>query len=266
MHALQSMASQEWRSRGYSNRTIPSGQDMTDITVEELIRRLDRLGARGHIPIDVKAGEVFGLLCTGDTGRVILVSVLTSLLIPESGFSERSSYGILGNLGDVRRRIAIVFQDFLLDPAISARENLDFHARLHGIDGTARKQRIRQVLSRVGLTDAADALVEAYTPDMKRRLEIARSLLHHPTVLLLAEPTSDLEPNSRQRIRDILKRLNRERGMTIIFTTSQVGEAEYLCDRVAVVDDGEIVALDKPETFRAMLRKDAPPFELADGS
>ncbi len=237
---------------------------MAAITVEDLIRHLDRLKARGPIPFDVKEGEIFGLLCSRGTARSTLISVIVTLLIPMPGFAERSAFAILESLGEIRRSVGIVFQEPVLDPETTVRENLDFHARLYGLDPGAREARIREALGQVGLVEKADLPVKACTPGMVRRLEIARSLLHRPTVLFLVEPTGGLELSDRRGIRDILKRLNRERRMTIVFTTHLMEEVDCLCDRVAVVDGGEIVALDTPEAFREMLGEEVVSLELED--
>jgi ABC-2 type transport system ATP-binding protein len=237
---------------------------MTTITVEELIRRLDSMRARGPIPFDVKKGEIFGLLCPNGSGKSTLVSILTTLLIPMPDYVERSAFAIFGNLGDVRRSLAIVFQEQILDPKMTGRENLDFHARLHGIGAEMRERRIRSILDRLDLADCADLPVKTYSPGLVKRFEIARSLVHNPTVLLLAEPTRGLDSQSKSDIWDLLNALNRERGVTIILTSHQIEEIEYLCSRVAIVDGGEIVALDTPETFRTLLGGDVAAFELKD--
>ncbi len=220
--------------------------------------------ACGPIPFDVKKGEILGLLCPNGSGKRTLVSMLTTLLIPMPDFAEQSPFAIFGNLGDVRRSLAVVFQEEVLDPKMTGRENLDFHARLHGIEKGIRDRRINEILGRSELVEVADAPVGTYTPGMVKRLEIARGLVHNPTLLLLAEPTSGQDPFSKRGIWDYLKRLNRERGVTIILTTHHVVEVDALCDRVAIVDGGEIVALDTPETFRRMLGGDATTLELGD--
>lgn len=237
---------------------------MTGVTVEELIRRLDSMQARGPIPFDVRKGEIFGLLCPNGSGKSTLVALLTTLLIPMPEYAERSAFAILGNLGDVRRSLAIVFQEQILDPEMTGRENLDFHARLHGIGEAIRNRRIRSILERMALTDLADLPVKTYAPGQVKLFEIARSLVHNPTLLLMAEPTGGLDGGSRKDVWDALCALNRELGVTIIFTSHQIEEIEHLCNRVAIVDGGEIVALDTPETFRTLLGGDAAAFELGD--
>ena len=235
---------------------------MTAFTVENLIRHLERLQARGPIPFDVKSGEIFGILCPCGQDRQTLLSLLMTILFPIPGFAERSPLAVLGNLGDVRRSMGIVLPESVLDPALTGRENLDFHARLHGLGDDLRKKRIPEVIGLFGIAGSADARVETYSPVMLQHLEIARAYLTHPSVIFLAEPTAGLDDAGRRETWNLLRRLNRERSATIIFTTHDVEEAEAICTRVAVVDHGEVVALDTPETFRAVMALDDTPLEF----
>ncbi|KLK88331.1 ABC transporter [Methanoculleus sediminis] len=235
---------------------------MTAFTVEDLIRHLERLQARGPIPFDVKSGEIFGVLCPCGQDRRTLLAILMTMLFPVPGFAEHSPLAVLGNLGDVRRSMGIVLRESVLDPALTGRENLDFHARLHGLGDDIRKRRIPEVVDLFDIAGSADARVETYSPVMVQQLEIARAYLTHPSALFLAEPTAGLDEAGRREIWDLLRRLNRERKATIIFTTHDVEEAEAICTRVAVVDRGEVVALDAPETFRAVMALDDTPLEF----
>ena len=237
---------------------------MTAFTVENLILHLERLQARGPIPFDVKSGEVFGILCPCGQDRRTLLAILMTMIFPVSGFAERSPLAILGNLGDVRRSMGIVLPEPVLDPALTGRENLDLHALLHGLGDEVRRRRIPEVIELFGLAGSADSPVETYLPVMVQHLEIARAFLTHPSVLFLAEPTKGLDGPGRRETWDLLRRLNRERRVTIIFTTHDVTEAEAICTRVAVVDGGEVVALDAPETFRAVMALDDTPLEFDD--
>jgi ABC-2 type transport system ATP-binding protein len=237
---------------------------MTAFTVEDLIRRLEQLQARGPIPFDVKSGEIFGILCTRGQGRRTLIAVLMTMLFPVSGFAESSPFAILGNLGDVRRSMGIVLRESVLDPALTARENLDFHARLHGLDDEIRGRRIPEVMGLFRLSGSADTAVETYSPAMVQRLEIARAFLAHPDVLFLAEPTKGLDEPGRREIWNLLRRLNRERRVTIVFTTHDTNEAEAICNRIAVVDGREVVALDTPDTFRAIMTINDTPLKFDD--
>src|SRR5690606_15270326 len=157
-------------------------------------------------------------------------------LFPLPGFAEHSPLAVLGNLGDVRRSMGIALQDPVLDPALTARENLEFQARLHGLDDRIRRRRIPEVIGLFGLSGVADAAVGTCSPATARRLEIARAFIAHPAVLFLAEPTRELDDSGRREIRDLLRRLNRERRVTIIFTTHDMADTVAICDRVAVVD------------------------------
>ncbi len=237
---------------------------MTAFTVEDLILHLERLQAKGPIPFDVKSGEIFGILCPSGQDRQTLLSLLMTVLFPVPEFAERSPLAVLGGLGDVRRSMGIALQESVLDPALTGRENLDFHARLHGLGDDLRRRRIPEIIDLFGIAGDADAAVETYSPAMLQHLELARAYLTHPSVLFLAEPTAGLDDAGRREIWGLLRRLNRERKATVIFTTHDLEEAEAICTRVAVVDRGEVVALDEPETFRAVMAVDDAPLGYDD--
>jgi len=237
---------------------------MTAFTVEDLIRRLERLQARGPIPFDVKSGEILGILCTSGQGRRTLVAILTTMLFPVPEFAERSPLAILGNLRDVRRRMGIVLPEPVLDPALTARENLDFHARLHGLGDGVRRRRIAEIIGLFDLSGSLDAAVAACPPAMMRRLEIARAYLVHPSVLFLAEPTKGLDGPGRREIWDMLQRLNQERNLTIVLTTESLEEAGAICHRAAVGDGREVVALDTPDILCAVIGIDGTPLRFDD--
>lgn len=237
---------------------------MTAFTVEDLILHLERLQARGPIPFDVKSGEIFGILCPSGQDRQTLLSLLMTVIFPVPEFAERSPLAVLGGLGDVRRSMGIALQESVLDPALTGRENLDFHARLHGLGDDLRRRRIPEIIDLFGIAGDADAAVETYSPAMLQHLELARAYLTHPSVLFLAEPTAGLDDAGRRETWDLLRRLNRERKATVIFTTHDLEEAEAICTRVAVVDRGEVVALDEPETFRAVMAVDDAPLGYDD--
>ncbi|MFA7563019.1 MAG: ATP-binding cassette domain-containing protein [Methanoculleus sp.] len=235
---------------------------MTVFTVEDLIRHLERLQAKGPIPFDVKSGEIFGILCPGGQDRQTLLTILMTMLYPVPGSAEQSPLAVLGSLGDVRRSMGVALRESVLDPALTGRENLDFHARLHGLNGDLRRRRVTEAITLFGIDGNADTAIETYPPEMVQHLEIARAYLTHPSVLFLAEPTAGLDDDGRRKIWDLLRRLNRERKTTIIFTTHDVEETEAICTRVAVVDHGEVVALDAPETFRAVMTLDGTLLEF----
>lgn len=237
---------------------------MTVFTVEDLIRRLERLQARGPIPFDVKNGEILGILCTCGQSRRTLVTILTTMLFPVPEFAERSPLAILGNLGDVRRKMGIVLSESIFDSALTARENLDFHARMQGLGDGVRRRRITEITGLFDLSGCLDETILTYPPAMMRRLDIARAYLLHPSILLLAEPTKGLDAPGRREIWDLLLRLNRERGLTIVLTTESLEEARAICHRVAVVDGQEVVALDTPETFCAVMGIGGTPLRFDD--
>jgi len=238
--------------------------NMDDFAVEDLIERLDQLHARGPIPFDAKSGEILGILCPHNQSRQTLIAILMTTLFPVPEFAEHSALAISGNLGDVRRGMGIVLQDPVLDPARTARENLEFYARLHGLDDRTRKRRIPDIIEFFGLSQVADTMAGTYSLSTMKQLEIARAYVAYPHVLFLAEPTGGLDDSECRDIQDLLKRLNRERRVTIIFTTGDMGTTAAFCDRVAVMDGCEIIALDTPETFCAMMKTDGVLSELGD--
>jgi len=176
--------------------------------------------------------------------------MLATLLMPTSGSARVCGHDVIKYPGKVRRCIGIIFQDPSLDNRLTGRENLDFHARMYGMDRRLREKRMNEVLDLVELKDKANVLVENYSGGMKRRLEIARGLMHHPEVVFLDEPTLGLDPQTRRHIWEYIRELNEKENITIILTTHYIEEADYLCDRVAIIDYGKIVALDAPKNLK----------------
>lgn len=204
----------------------------------------------------VKGGEILGFLGPNGAGKTTTLNMLSTLLKPTSGTATVNGHDIVKESDAVRRSIGYVFQDPTLDIELTGRENLDFHGRLYGINRSLRRQRIKEMLEVVQLADRADNLVKTYSGGMKRRLEIARGLLHHPQVLFLDEPTLGLDPQTRRSIWEHIQRLNQEKKITIILTTHYTEEADYLCDRILIIDFGKIVALDTPDKLKAKLEGD----------
>ena len=204
----------------------------------------------------VEEGEILGFLGPNGAGKTTTLNMLSTLLKPTSGTAIVNGHDILKDPDSVRRSIGFVFQDPTLDTELTGRENLDFHGRIYGLKQDVRQQRIKEMLEIVQLTDRADALVKTYSGGMKRRLEIARGLLHHPKVLFLDEPTLGLDPQTRRAIWQHIERLNQEKNITIILTTHYTEEADYLCNRIQIIDFGKIVALDTPEKLKARLEGD----------
>lgn len=209
-----------------------------------------------NISFTVEEGEIFGFLGPNGAGKTTTLNMLATLLRPTSGTAIVNGFDIHEDPDSVRRNIGFVFQDPTLDTELTGRENLDFHGRLYGLSKKEREERIAEILEVVQLSDRADVFVKTYSGGMKRRLEIARGLLHYPKVLFLDEPTLGLDPQTRRAIWDYIQKLNRKHNVTIILTTHYTEEADHLCDRIQIIDFGKIVALDTPENLKATLEGD----------
>jgi len=232
------------------------------IEVRNLTKKFNGFTAVDNITFEVKKGELFGLLGPNGAGKTTTINMLSTLLIPTSGHAKIYGYDIIEQRDNVRRSIGIVFQEPALDNKLTGRENLEFHAMMYGMNKEERKRRINEVLELVELIDKADVLVENYSGGMKRRLEIARGLIHKPKVLFLDEPTLGLDAQTRRHIWDYIKKLNKESGITIILTTHYMEEADYLCDKIAIIDHGKIIAMDTPKNLKDNLGGDIITFEL----
>jgi ABC-2 type transport system ATP-binding protein len=237
----------------------------TAIKVENLVKRFDKTVAVDHISFAIPEGELFGLLGPNGAGKTTIINMLATLLRPTSGCAEVAGISLAGDRDALRRQIGIVFQEPTLDVRLTGRENLQFHAMMYGLSKPDRQQRIDHVLELVELQDKADLFVEKYSGGMKRRLEIARGLIQHPQVLFLDEPTLGLDAQTRRRIWDYIRMLNREKRVTIILTTHYMDEADYLCDRVAIIDKGKIIAMDSPAHLKDVLGGDMVHLEIPDG-
>ncbi len=235
---------------------------MDDIRVEQLTRKFDDFTAVDHISFAVPAGELFGLLGPNGAGKTTTINMLSTLLRPTSGLAEVAGFDVARDRDQVRRNIGIVFQEPALDSQLTGRENLEFHAMMYGMGREERRRKIDEVLALVELAEKARVQVRNYSGGMKRRLEIARGLIHHPRILFLDEPTLGLDTQTRRHIWDYIKKLNRERGVTIILTTHYMEEADFLCGRVAIMDHGTFAALDAPEKLKDGLGGDVISLEL----
>ncbi len=236
------------------------------IRVSGLTKFYGDLLAVDHISFEVEEGEIFGLLGPNGAGKTTTIKMLTTLLRPSEGTAEVYGHDIQREPHEVRRVIGIVFQEPSLDLELTGRENMEFHARLYDVPKGEMKNRIEELLQLVELQDWADRLVRTYSGGMRRRLEIARSLLHHPKVLFLDEPTLGLDPQSRRHVWSYISRINEEEGMTIILTTHYMEEADQLCDRVAIIDKGRIVALDTPKRLKSIVGGDVLTLEVGSGA
>ena len=235
---------------------------MYAIKVENLTKQFNDFVAVDHISFRVKNGELFGLLGPNGAGKTTTINMLSTLLKPTSGYAEVAGVDVSKNKDGVRRNIGVVFQEPALDHQLTGKENLEFHAMMYGMDKEDRRKNMQEVLELVQLRDKANVLVETYSGGMKRRLEIARGFIHTPKVLFLDEPTLGLDAQTRRHIWDYIKRLNNESGVTIILTTHYMEEADYLCDRVAIIDHGKIVALDTPTRLKDELGGDVVSLEV----
>jgi ABC-2 type transport system ATP-binding protein len=223
------------------------------LTARELRKQYGDHEVVKGISFSVKEGEVFGLLGPNGAGKTQTISMLTGVIEPTSGTAEIGGYDIRKQMSKVKKINGLVPQDLALYPTLSARANLNFFGRIYGLQGKVLKERVEDVLRIVALTDRADEPVENYSGGMKRRVNIAAGLVHHPQLLFLDEPTVGVDPQSRNHIFESVMRLNRERGMSIVYTSHYMEEVELLCDRVAIIDNGEIIALDTIKNLIAML-------------
>ncbi len=235
------------------------------IAAEQLVKRYGEIEAVRGLDLSVMPGEIFGFLGPNGAGKSTTISVLCTLLRPTSGRAAVAGFDVLREPGAVRAHIGLVFQDPSLDEQLTARENLDFHAFLYDVPRAIRTQRIHEVLEMVELADRANSKVNTFSGGMKRRLEIARGILHSPEVLFLDEPTRGLDPQTRRHIWDYLRELRRREGITIFMTTHYMDEAEF-CDRIAIIDMGRIVALGTPDELKARVGGDVITIATTDNA
>lgn len=225
------------------------------IEVRNLVKKYGDFSAVKGISFDVTAGETFGFLGPNGAGKTTTINILCVLLRATSGTALVKGYDISKQPMNVRESIGLIFQETSVDNQLTARENLQVHGELYNVPGSIIKKRIPEVLNTVELYEWADKLVNTFSGGMKRRLEIARSLLHHPQVLFLDEPTIGLDPQTRSHIWQYIMKLRKEEGITIFLTTHYMDEAEN-CDRIAIIDHGVIVAMDTPAGLKAMAGED----------
>ncbi|MGI8647942.1 MAG: ABC transporter ATP-binding protein [Acidimicrobiales bacterium] len=220
-----------------------------------LAKRYGDIEAVRGIDIEVEPGETFGFLGPNGAGKSTTIKMLCTLSAPTGGSASVAGYDVISQRDQVRGSIGLVFQDTTLDGYLSAEQNLRFHAELYGVPRGELETRMRDVLDMVGLADRRRSLVRTFSGGMKRRLEIARGLLHSPRVLFLDEPTIGLDPQTRSSIWAYIAELKRHDDITIFLTTHYMDEAEY-CDRIAIIDDGRIIVTDTPEALKATVGAD----------
>jgi ABC-2 type transport system ATP-binding protein len=225
------------------------------VTVRGLAKRYAEVEAVAGIDFDVAAGETFGFLGPNGAGKSTTIGMLCTLVRPTGGRATVAGHDVIAERDEVRRNIGLVFQDTTLDGYLTAEQNLRLHAELYGVPKSAVPDRMRQVLDMVGLWERRTSRVMTFSGGMKRRLEIARGLLHSPRVLFLDEPTVGLDPQTRSSIWGYIRELKAREDITIFLTTHYMDEAEY-CDRIAIMDRGEIIVLDTPEALKASVGRD----------
>ncbi len=225
------------------------------VSVEHLVKRYDEVEAVRGIEFEVQSGEIFGFLGPNGAGKSTTINMLCTLVRPSGGSAHVAGHDVVSERHEVRRNIGLVFQDTTLDGYLTAEQNLRLHAELYGVAREAVLPRMTQVMEMVGLWERRDSLVNTFSGGMKRRLEIARGLLHSPRVLFLDEPTVGLDPQTRSSIWSYISELKSREDITIFLTTHYMDEAEY-CDRIAIMDQGRIIVLDTPEALKASVGKD----------
>jgi ABC-2 type transport system ATP-binding protein len=225
------------------------------IEVTSLVKRYGTLEAVRGIDLRVRRGETFGFLGPNGAGKSTTISILCTLIAPTSGSARVAGYDVVVRPNEVRRHIGLVFQDTTLDDYLTAEENLRLHADLYGVARGEVRSRLDRVLEMVGLADRRRDIVRTFSGGMKRRLEIARGLLHSPEVLFLDEPTVGLDPQTRSHIWSYLQELKRTNEITVFLTTHYMDEAEY-CDRIAIMDHGTIIAAGTPDSLKASVGKE----------
>jgi ABC-2 type transport system ATP-binding protein len=226
------------------------------IKIRSLVKKYGDHIAVDNLTLDINENEVFGLLGSNGAGKTTTIHMLATLLRPTSGSATVNGYDVVQEPAKVRSSIGIVFQAPSSDDILTGYENLQLHSMLYNVPRHTRKQRIDEVLKLVGLTERKHDQVKTYSGGMRRRLEIARGLLHKPKVMFLDEPTLGLDPASRETMWKYIQHLVREEKMTVILTTHYMEEADMLCDRIAIIDKGKIVALDTPVGLKAGLGGD----------
>ena len=237
---------------------------MKAIRTQDLTKRFGDLVAVDNVSLEIEAGELFGMLGPNGAGKTTFAKILATLLKPTKGYAEVWGNDVTLKKDEVRRCIGIVFQDPTIDEKLTGRENLDFHAQMYGMSRQLRKERITEVLDLVDLKEKDDIQLEAYSGGMQRRLEIARGLMHHPKVLFLDEPTLGLDVQTRRHIWEYVQELNRREGVTVFLMTHYMEEADYLCNRIAIIDSGRIIALDTPQNLKHFVGADVISIQ-ADG-
>jgi ABC-2 type transport system ATP-binding protein len=236
------------------------------IEVKNLTRTFGHVVAVDHISFEVEEGEIFGFLGANGAGKTTTIMMLTTALNPTSGNATVYGHDIVKDRNELRKYMAVVFEELSLDTDLTARENLDFHARMYHIPRRVREERVSRALGLVGLKGKQNMLVKHYSGGMQRRLEIARAMVNEPRILFLDEPTLGLDVQTRRMLWDYARKLNRESGTTVLLTTHYVEEADYLCDRLAILEQGKILVTDTPEGLKSSLGDSLLSVKLLQGA
>ena len=236
--------------------TLSAVDTMAIIETHNLTKRFEKLTAVDKLNLKIEEGEIFGLLGPNGAGKTTTLSMLATLQKPTEGHATVNGFDVKTQSSEVRRCIGFVFQDPSSDELLTGRENLYLHALMYGIDMRNINRKMDEVLKLVDLTDKQNQKMKTYSGGMRRRLELARGLLHEPKILFLDEPTLGLDPQTRQHLWAYIKKLSVERKVTVIITTHYMDEADMLCDRVAIIDHGKIAALDTPANLKKKIGGD----------
>src|SRR5712675_5380 len=228
--------------------------DSLAIRTDKLTKRFGTFTAVDQVTFEVRRGEVFGLLGPNGAGKTTIVRMLTTLIPPTGGHAFVAGFDVARHPRQVRENIGVIPQALTSDLDLTGWENVDIYGEFFGLSRRERRERGNRLLKMVGLSERAHDLVATYSGGMRRRLEIARGLIHSPDVLFLDEPTIGLDPQSRRAVWDLLETLRKESEITISLTTHYMDEAETLCDRIAIVDGGKIIAIGTPAELKAMVK------------
>ncbi|MDD4902287.1 MAG: ATP-binding cassette domain-containing protein [Patescibacteria group bacterium] len=234
------------------------------IETKDLTKKYKGLTAVNSLDLAIAEGEIFGLLGPNGAGKTTTLMMLTTLVKPSSGTATVNGFDIVKEPGKVRKSIGMVFQDPSSDDTLTGYENLKLHGMLYNIPPVEREKRIKEVLQLVELTERKDELVKNYSGGMRRRLELGRGLMHYPKILFLDEPTLGLDPQTRDHLWRYIKDLAGKMNITVIITTHYMEEADLLCDRVAIIDAGKIVALDAPSKLKEVIGGDVVKIKISE--
>jgi len=234
------------------------------IEVKNLSKHYGSVKAVDSIKLSIPVGSIFGLLGPNGAGKTTLISMLVTMRKPTKGIAKVNGFDIMREADSVRKSLGIVFQDPSLDEELTAKENLELHAAMYNVPKSELNERISSAIKLVALEEHLNSIVKTFSGGMKRRLEIARGLIHEPKILFLDEPTIGLDPQTRTGIWDYLKKLNKEKGMTIILTTHYMDEADSVCDKIAIIDHGKIIAEGSPKQLKGKLGGDVISIKCSD--